>query len=818
MKTKLSKNYSGEESPYQLFSVDNNIFYSPHKTPKTRFYNKNPHNNIRPSTTTDKYPIRTNHFRPLTAYEKSPSTVSTISKSLKSVTLSSKLYSNYINYYSIITQDHAFKTPKVSRYPILKNQKYLPIGSQSTVEQEPNKENITHSTNKSNPIFLSFMKEKKQVKKKIEEKPYGFKYGETKIRFDRAKSANGFKAGKDFSDLCEQNAFEAKFYKQIGLKNIDIYNSIEENQKNFNFFLDYLKKADELKDIFMENNFWRKIDFNGRTAIKKENMDFKLDIYSLCFKFFPLNNSNNKKECQKLYFPFELIPIFYLLDFTSFKVFLSEIIIYNKNENCFKYIKETILIKKLRRYYNYISNSLSVKPGYINNIIYNMNESHLPLIYDWIVSINHSNEEEDNKKNNNNTTDMEYNCFKLKIVLPKIKFNIDNPRIKISKYLNKQVLANLIRNKFNKWQKFILYDLFTTKKFKIISNLLILNKYYKINEKKIKLDKRFKVQNKIYEFFLTQTGENISHYYTFIPYIILILFGEKTKKAQKICLNLKESKNLIKFGNSWGMMNTLFKCMYLDTMKNKIFFKFDSLEDDNNELYKVVIEENSKNNTLNKKLNIINNLGKKITGKNATIRDKERDNFQTKYKDNNFEISLLNCTLLKINITSNKSENKYYVIPSNILKNIFSIKDENKIFNTNCTDISIMGRCIGENSKAILIAKEADITSQEQEINKKANIKDELYKYESMLNEQMSRQHSGYNKLKTAQLFQNNANFFKKETNKEENLFNQFLNDLNVNSKKKVSISNVNELKKSRIESGERKSQKRRTTKKKNIK
>ena len=129
-----------------------------------------------------------------------------------------------------------------------------------------------------------------------------------------------------------------------------------------------------------------------------------------------------------------------------------------------------------------------------------------------------------------------------------------------------------------------------------------------------------------------------------------------------------------------------------------------------------------------------------------------------------------------------------------------------------------MGRCIGENSKAILIAKEADITSQEQEINKKANIKDELYKYESMLNEQMSRQHSGYNKLKTAQLFQNNANFFKKETNKEENLFNQFLNDLNVNSKKKVSISNVNELKKSRIESGERKNQKRRTTKKKNIK
>ena len=118
--------------------------------------------------------------------------------------------------------------------------------------------------------------------------------------------------------------------------------------------------------------------------------------------------------------------------------------------------------------------------------------------------------------------------------------------MKIVKYLNKQMTAKLLQNKFNNWQKFIFFDLFSTKKFKIISNLIMLNRHNKIPEKKIYLFKKHKIQHKIYEFYLTQIGENYSHFYIFIPYIILILFGEKNKKYQKINLNLKESKNLIK--------------------------------------------------------------------------------------------------------------------------------------------------------------------------------------------------------------------------------------------------------------------------------
>jgi hypothetical protein len=289
-----------------------------------------------------------------------------------------------------------------------------------------------------------------------------------------------------------------------------------------------------------------------------------------------------------------------------------------------------------------------------------------------------------------------------------------------------------------------------------------------------------------------------------------MLFGEKNKKFQKINLNLKDCKNLIKFGKIWGLINTLFKCMCIDKSKNKIFFKFNSLEDEKNELYKIAIDENSKHivKTININANTNNNYLKKISSKSSMLKDK--DNFQTKYKDNMFEINLLNCTLLKINITSYKSENKYYKIPQNLLKTIFNIKDENKIFNTSCSEISLMSQNIGENSKFILSAAESDIISEEQSLVKKTKIKDEVRKYEKFISEpQIPRHQESFNRLKTFQLLQNNTNnFLKKETKKENfvetkiNLNNNFGYEVNKTFSKKISVSDVDSLRKSRIEHG----------------
>ena len=141
---------------------------------------------------------------------------------------------------------------------------------------------------------------------------------------------------------------------------------------------------------------------------------------------------------------------------------------------------------------------------------------------------------ENNDNNSKTYFNNNYKCFKLKIVLPKIKFSIENIKIKISKFLDKNIIAYLLRNKFKEWGKFIFFDLFSTKKFKLIINLVMLNKFYGISLKKIRLNKNYKVHNKYYEFFLTQIGENSSIYYTFIPHVILIVFGEKDKNFKRL--------------------------------------------------------------------------------------------------------------------------------------------------------------------------------------------------------------------------------------------------------------------------------------------
>ena len=822
MKPKIIKKISLKDNPYHIFSTEKN---SHTKSNYLRSLNRRIIDN------------ENNKIRLLTNYEKQNSDISSYSKSLKSVALNSKLYGNYIDYYSNITQEHSFKTPRVNKYPLLKNKKYLSIKLQPLTERNSNKDKISFSTDISNSIFLSYTKDIKPVKKIIEIKPYGFKYGRTRIRFDRSKTTDSFTAGKDFRELCDINLFESKFLKQIGIKKIDMNNCYEEKQKNFKFFYEYLKKVVELKDIFNQKNIHRNIIFNGRTAIKKENIEYKLDIYSLCLKFFSMGNN---KENQKLYFPFILMPIFYLLDFTSFKVLLSEIIIFNKNDNCFEYIEDNLFIQIIKKYINYIYNSLENKQEYVLNITYNKKETIFPLIYDWIVIKNYLNEEEDKNINKyvKDNFQNNYRCYKLKIVLPKIKFYVDNLNIKINKFLNKHIIANLLQNKFNKWEKYIFFDLFSTKRFKIITNLIMLNKYYEIPLKKIKLNRNYKIKNKDYEFFITQIGENHSLYYTFIPFIILTLFEQKgNKKFQKLNLTLKDSININKFGKNCGIINTLFKCMFIDKMTNKINFKFELLEDDNNELFNVIKEENNNNNNslkignLNEDINSNDVNSNNFLTINYNMTEKENNKIPIKYKDRMIEILLQDCTFRKIEITSNSSEDKYYMVPQNILDNIFNIEDKNKIFNINYADISLISKYIGENSKSILTAKESNNVVEEKKMMDEMDSDDDVINFvmtikENTVKKEQPKQNI-FNKLNIFKIVQNN-NEEKKEIKKENNVeivSNNIIEEKRRSSKfifpkgiftgrsekKKVSITNINELNQNRFNNITRDIIKRRT-------
>ena len=823
MKSKIIKQFSLKKNPYLLFSNEKNLhtlrnsfFNIPKSSTYRNTYNKNDHK--------------------LTTYNRPNSALLPVSKSLKSITLSSQIYSNYIGYYSNLTQIHSFKNPRFDQYPLRKNKDFLAIKFRPSTARESNNKKLSLLDNKTNSEIKNNIKEDKTAKKPVEKKLLNFKYNVIKSRNDKLNTYNSYKTGKDFGELCDINLFESKFLKQIGLKKVDMNNLFEEKQKNFNFFFEYIQRFDHLKNIFKEDNYHRNTKFSGKTSIKKENMEFKLDIYSLCLKFFSLGN-NKEKESQRLYFPFILMPLFYLLDFTSFKVLLSEIIIFNKTKSCFEYIKENLLINILIKYINYISNSLKNKNGYINNITYNKKETVYPLIFDWIVTASSLNEDDEENTNIKSNSRNNYRCFKLKIVLPKIKFVVDNLNIKINKFLNKHIISNLLKNKFKKWELYIFFDLFTTKRFKIITNLIMLNKYYEIGLKKIKLNKNYKVQNKDYEFFLTHIEDNYSKYYTFIPFIILIVFGKKNKKFQKINLNMKESINLVKFGKKWGMINTLFKCMFFDKTKDKIFFKFELLEDNDNELYKAITERNNQNNNYLK----TENLNDKINSNdiNDIINEKEKNKIPIKYKDKMYEILLLDFTLQKIIITPKDSENKYYTIPQNILNGIFTKKDVNKIFNTSYTDISLVAKYIGENCNLILTAKESDNIAEEKKMIEEADIENEKSANEMNNSEESENQETkisielnSLNVLQNFEIIQRN-NTAKIEVKKEikiesgksiKNYEKKYSSKyvfpkglyLGRSEKKRVSIANKNELNQNRLENMNRYFIKRRTVNLKN--
>ena len=369
----------------------------------------------------------------------------------------------------------------------------------------------------------------------------------------------------------------------------------------------------------------------------------------------------------------------------------------------------------------------------------------------------------------------------------------------------------------------------------------MLNKYYEIGLKKIKLNKNYKVQNKDYEFFLTYIEDNYSKYYTFIPFIILIVFGKKNKKFQKINLNMKESINLVKFGKKWGMINTLFKCMFFDKTKDKIFFKFELLEDNDNELYKAITERNNQNNNYLK----TENLNDKINSNdiNDIINEKEKNKIPIKYKDKMYEILLLDFTLQKIIITPKDSENKYYTIPQNILNGIFTKKDVNKIFNTSYTDISLVAKYIGENCNLILTAKESDNIAEEKKMIEEADIENEKSANEMNNSEESENQENKIsieqNSLKVLQNFEiiqrnNTAKIeVKKEIKKEikiesgksiKNYEKKYSSKyvfpkglyLGRSEKKRVSIANKNELNQNRLENMNRYFIKRRTVNLKN--
>ena len=599
-------------------------------------------------------------------------------KKLKSTILSNKIFSKYMNNYTGQTQDFCFKSPDNLVYPLKKNYQLLPINIRINKHTEaPNNDDSKNYIN-SNEV------------NSVIEKPYGFKYKKTKIVIDKDKGRNYYHhssaekmKSKIFLSFSEGD-YSDELLKAFGLNHIDINNNKEIIKENFEYLNENITKL-----ISLENNTNQKtIEFNIRNFVTKEDIKFNMSVFSLCFNFYEIKKDNEIDvkiiQKQKLYLPFKLLPFFYLLNFTKFKNFLSEIIIYD-NETKSMNFNQDKLREKIKKYSFYLRNIYQRKDNEnFKDITFYKNEYVYQNNYDWIVI---------NEKDNNN----ESIIYKLKITFPKVIFEENKNKIKVINHLNKNILIRVLQKCFVEWEKLVLFDLFSNKIFRyLINNILVGgHKYYekiiKLYENKTyaSIDKMINIKNitqsfnnfnkssKGYEFFISDVKKKESFYYIVIPNTILILSGESKKKFQKINLNLKESRKLYELSNYWGELNTLFKCMYKDEMKNKIYFRLNILEDMPKEIYKTIHYE---------KINFRDSLIRKTLKNNQAFNlNKEKTNY-LRYKSSELELQLFDCLLSKMNINFTEAKLNYYQIPPILLNVILTSNDNMKIVDciTNC--------------------------------------------------------------------------------------------------------------------------------------
>lgn len=569
-----------------------------------------------------------------------------ISKNLKSVAISNKLFSNYMDNYNNLTQDHCFKSPDNDSYPLLKNFRYLSAG---TIRNA----NYIHKTAKmkilKRPISVNTNSERLKLME-TNDKSYS---ENKKYIINRIKQRNN--KNNDLLLSLSEGVFNKKLNYGISPKNniiidkkLDLDNNKNIKQQHFEFLKKYINNNNNCT-----NGMFEKTKLSMENILSKMNIKYELSVYSLCLKFRELNH--DKKIKQKLYIKFKYLPIFYLLDYQTFKLFLSEIIVYDNKSNSFSFIKDKF-DEIINKYHKYINSYINDSKFNINDITFFKNEFSFPLIYKWFV---YNNSYKNNIKEDNIAKTI---MFELKIELPKIKFKILDYETKIKNNLKKNLMIQLMKSDFIKWEELILFELFFIKKFRHIINSILVNnnKYFrqKINLslyifKKTKETKEVKeVKNHIeknYEFYISEINGYSSNYYIFNPYII-ILNRRKNKYYQEINLTLRESKILYKFGKHWGMINTLLKCInFNNELNNKVFFNFDILDNISSHYLKTT--ENKKN-------------------------DKKEQ--QMKFKFNKIDITIYDCFLKKI-IIKNTDKNEIYIkIPKNFLKIILSTKENNK--------------------------------------------------------------------------------------------------------------------------------------------
>ena len=528
--------------------------------------------------------------------------------------------SNKVNYFQI-------KSPNINLYN--KNKK-----------EEINKNNLSDSFDNNNESIINA----KKFKYFIDEINKNFNYihkckNELKQYFKEENTIYGNKFF--FEEILNNYKFDEQ--EQINYFLTDIYsvkkNKFSIDQFNFSF------KITSLQFIFYEI-----LDEN----IKSKNVDPKL--------FYNLDKDINLKYNinSKFKFPFEFLSVFYGIEINEFIYLLISIIDYDYDNNKFiidhnNFITKVEIAKSLYDFYTDIS--------YFN--LYNHNNSKECLLFDWDV------------KNQNNN---KIRHFVLKILLPQIKMSIKcggNCKVKFFSNINITSMGDLIKNKFNKWDYFLLVSFTELKLFRYEINKILCGKYennnsYSNGKKIFKKDKNIKriVFNLNPMNIILNTIKKKDKSYSFLySYNIL-----KNNEHQTFYITLKLPQITISYHNLIyyyiKKFDIDFKRLSQINKLRKSFLPEDLIKFSMN----IIKGKNKENETNNGIFNVKKYLSKKSIKsfkRNSSLigRDKNRNNSQ-RSNDSNISDKKKKYLLKRDGIKGQIKFNKNYNVNEEIIKDI----------------------------------------------------------------------------------------------------------------------------------------------------
>ena len=447
-------------------------------------------------------------------------------------------------------------------------------------------------------------------------------------------------------NLLDKNDFE--FYEKY-LESLHKNENFTDNKvKEFDFTLSNnskLKFILELKSLCL---YFEEIDVNNINASNSNNITTNITDKNISI------HNDKKKNIQRIYLPFKYMPLFFLLNYSSFKAFISEIITYDIEANKFHILVNDKLEQIIKKYTDYSQNKINNfitenKSSVLDDIIYYKNEFQFNFIFPWIIY-------------DNRCVNTKIKCYKLKIVYPTMNFQPEDYGIKFQKFSSKWLLFELVKNNFIFWDRYLLYVLFMNKKFRNTISYIINKKRNHISyEYSIKTigqiinDKISKKNN--FDIFVTDILNRKNHFYYFVAFKASISSRNHSKYNLNdvICLKLNECRKIYKLAKYFGLIATFNKCMFYNKLTRKYYFAFKFLQDITQDYISLLKNENSHHKIV------------------------ENKNYKQIFKYNGKEYHLIirECLLCeKIINMYNFSELKYYKIPNDLLSYVL----ENEIY------------------------------------------------------------------------------------------------------------------------------------------